>query len=349
MRDTDTVARIGGDEFVLLIEGMTRPDEVTSFYNRLRDSLSAPLTVAGVSVRMGASIGVVLDPDSHADPDDILRDADAAMYEAKEQGRNRAVIFDDHERPAVMGRLVTAGELARASSSAQFELHYQPVVNLNTGRSAGCEALLRWHHPTRGLLAPGAFLEAAEASDEIITMSEWAFDAAVRQVAQWETANDLTYYRVGVNFAPRQFTQSDVVSMVRRVLNRHGVNGDRMVVEITETAMLSTVDMIEHDLVRLRDLGVGIHVDDFGTGFSSISMLRELPVTGLKLDLSFVRNLTAGESPSNALAKGLAGLAEGLHLMSVAEGIESEEQAAILTCQGWTHGQGYLFGRPQPL
>jgi len=215
-------------------------------------------------------------------------------------------------------------------------------VNLNTGRSAGCEALLRWHHPTRGLLAPGAFLEAAEASDEIITMSEWAFDAAVRQVAQWEAANDLTYYRVGVNFAPRQFTQSDVVSMVRRVLNRHGVTGDRMVVEITESDVLDARSASARQIAALRELGLRVAVDDFGSGYNSMAWLRDLPVDMIKVDRALV-SLEPTKREEDILAAMVA-IARAIDADVVLEGIERVEQVEAARRAGVEFGQGYLMG-----
>ena len=343
VRDADTVARLGGDEFVMLIEGMQRPDEVAAFYNRMRDSLAAPLTVAGVSVRMAASIGVVLDPDPHADPDDVLHNADAAMYEAKEAGGGRAVVYDEAQRPSLMGRLVTAGELVQASTRDEFLLHYQPVVDLLTGQEAGCEALLRWQHPSRGLLAPAAFMEAAEASDEIMVMSEWAFNEAVRQVAVWESEFDLDYYRIGVNFAPRQFTSTNVVAMVEATLARHGVEGSRMVVEITESDVLDSRSASARQIVALRDLGLRVAVDDFGGGHNSMSWLRDLPVDMIKVDRTLV-SLDPTQREEDILAA-IVGIGRAIGADVVMEGIERVRQVEVARRCGVRFGQGYLLGR----
>lgn len=343
VRDADTVARLGGDEFVMLIEGMARPDEVAAFYHRMRDSLGAPLTVAGVSVRIAASIGVVLDPDPHADPDDVLHNADAAMYEAKEAGGGRAVVYDETQRPSLMGRLVTAGELVQASTRNEFVLHYQPVVDLLTGQQAGCEALLRWQHPSRGLLSPAAFLEAAEASDEIMVMSEWAFNEAVRQVAVWEREFDLTYYRIGVNFAPRQFASTNVVAMVEATLERHGVEGSRMVVEITESDVLDSRSASARQIVALRDLGLRVAVDDFGAGHNSMSWLRDLPVDIIKVDRTLV-SPDPTQREEDILAA-IVGIARAIGADVVMEGIEEVRQIEVARRCAVRFGQGYLLGR----
>lgn len=232
--------------------------------------------------------------------------------------------------------------MRRGLANGEFLVHYQPVVRLDTREVTGYEALVRWQHPVRGLLAAGEFVPVAEASGLIVAMGELVLQSVVTLL---KASPDIP--PISINVSAMQLVAPGWLASF--LTATEGIDRNRLIIEITETAMLSVVDATASDLARLRDLGVGIHVDDFGTGFSSVSVLRDLPVTGLKLDLSFVRNLTQHDSPSNALTQGLAGLAHGLHLMGVAEGIETEDQARLLSDQGWSHGQGYLFGRPQPL
>jgi len=218
-------------------------------------------------------------------------------------------------------------------------------VRLSDGAVVGHEALVRWNHPSRGLLYPGDFLPVAEDSGLIVEIGR----QVLHQVCEMLTAEPDLPGPISVNKSPLQIARPGWRDLFVDILRSHGVRPDQIVIELTETAVLNVLDITRDDLQSVRDLGVGIHMDDFGTGFSSISLLRDLPVTGIKLDRSFTSQLTACDSPTNVLASGLAGLAEGLHLQSIAEGVETEEQAAILLAQGWTHGQGWLFGRPAPV
>jgi EAL domain-containing protein (putative c-di-GMP-specific phosphodiesterase class I) len=226
----------------------------------------------------------------------------------------------------------------------EFLVHYQPIVDLASGEVTHYEALVRWNHPSRGLLAARDFVPAAELSGSIVPLGEVVLEAVVDLLAR---RPDLP--AVSINVSAVQIAAPRWMATFLETLGRRDVEAHRVILEVTETAVLSLLESATMDLVVLQEYGVGIHVDDFGTGFSSVSLLRELPVTGLKLDASFVRDLTVEDSPSNALSEGLAGLAHGLDLMSVAEGVETSQQARLLASQGWTHGQGYYFGRPGPL
>ena len=227
----------------------------------------------------------------------------------------------------------------------QFVLHYQPIVRLTDGAVVGHEALVRWQHPRRGLLHPGDFLQVAEDSGLIVGVGREVLDHVCALLA----ADPALPGPVSVNVSAVELSARDWSTIVVDTMQRPGVDPRRLVVEVTETAVLSLLDATHSGLVALRELGVGVQVDDFGTGYSSISLLRDLPVTGIKLDRSFVADLTGGDSTANALAAGVAGLAAGLSLDAVAEGVETIDQAATLRAQRWTHGQGYLFGRPEPV
>ena len=243
-----------------------------------------------------------------------------------------------------VARLTVEDDLRRGIAAHELVPYYQPVIDLRSRRVVGHEALVRWQHPDRGLLAPAAFLEVAEESGLIVDIGR---RCSTRSAPAGLDAGPCRG-RSASTSPPCSWRALDWSEQVLEALGRHGIAADRLVLEVTETAVLTLLDSTRDDLRRLRDQGVGLHVDDFGTGYSSIALLRELPVTGLKLDRSFVSDLTEGDSAANALSRGLASLASSLHLEGVAEGVETAEQAAILREHGWPTGQGYLFGRPEP-
>jgi EAL domain-containing protein (putative c-di-GMP-specific phosphodiesterase class I) len=236
-------------------------------------------------------------------------------------------------------------ELRDAIERDELVVHYQPLVRLHDRVVTGFEALVRWQHPVRGLLGPDQFLPVAEETGLVVPLGDVVLDAACAAMQRHPAFAP----RVSVNISAVQLADPQLVARVIESLDRHEVDPRRLVVEVTETAVVSQVDLAQDTLGRLRDVGIGVHMDDFGTGYSSISLLRDLPVTGLKLDRRFVDELTSHASDANVLSAGLAGLASGLGLESIAEGIETEEQARLVQVHGWTHGQGYLLGRPQPL
>lgn len=339
--DRDHAARLGGDEFVVLVTDVSQPEDAERVAERLAVAVAEQMDVRNHTVIPTASIGIAVST-SGSTPESLLRDADAALFSAKDSGRSRWQFFDDAMHAQAMARMSLEGQMRRGLANNEFVVYYQPVVRLDTREVTGYEALARWQHPVRGLLTAGEFVPVAEASGLVVALGDEVLRSVVTQL---QASPELP--PISINVSAMQLVSAGWLAGFLKATE--GIDRRRLVIEITETATLSMVDKTARDLARLRDLGVGIHVDDFGTGFSSISVLRDLPVTGLKLDLSFVRNLTQDESPSNALARGLAGLANGLHLMGVAEGIERQDQARLLAEQGWTHGQGYLFGRPQPL
>jgi EAL domain-containing protein (putative c-di-GMP-specific phosphodiesterase class I) len=272
----------------------------------------------------------------------LLRDTDSALFRAKTAGRGRWQRFDKAMHSEAMARLTIEDELRDAIKRQEFRVHYQPIVALADAHVVGHEALVRWMRPIVGLLSPKAFLDVAEDTGLITTIGAQVLDQTCVMLAG---RPDLPG-PISVNVSAVQLAEPDWLSGVTDTLMRHGVEPRRLVIEVTETAVLNLPDCARQALASLRGLGIGIHVDDFGTGYSSISLLRDLPVTGVKLDLRFVHDLTTGDSLANALAHGLSGLVNGMHLTGIAEGIETEMQAAILLGQGWQCGQGYYFGRP---
>ena len=308
---------------------------------RVSTSIAADLQVRGHRIVPTASIGIAVST-STSTPDSLLRDTDSALFRAKAAGRARWQFFDGAMHAQAVARLTVEDQLRDAITQGEFVVHYQPIVALADAHVVGHEALVRWMHPVRGLLRPGDFIDVAEDTGLITTIGAQVLDQVCAMLAE---RPDLPG-AISVNVSAVQLAARDWLGSVRDTLQRHRVNPDRIVIEVTETAVMSLVDSARHALESLRGLGVGIHIDDFGTGYSSISVLRDLPVTGVKLDLRFVADLTTGESQANALAHGLSGLINGMHLTGIAEGIETAIQADILRAQGWQCGQGYYFGRP---
>jgi diguanylate cyclase (GGDEF)-like protein/PAS domain S-box-containing protein len=342
LRERDHAARFGGDEFVVVATDVTSAPDAERVANRLADAIAADLSVRNHPVIPTASIGIAMStPDST--PESLLRDADIALFSAKDAGRARWQFFDDGMHAQAMQRMSLESQMRLGLERDEFFVQYQPVVRLRTGEVVGHEALVRWHHPDRGLVSAGEFVPVAEASGLIVPLG----DHVVRSVVGVLRAMPDLPGPISINVSAMQLGSAHWLQKFLEAIA--DIDPTRVVVELTETAMMSVLSTTVDDLAHLRDLGVGIHVDDFGTGFSSISLLRDLPVTGLKLDVSFVRDLTAADSQSTALSRGLAGLANGLHLTTVAEGVETQEQAQLLVEHGWGHGQGWLFGRPAAL
>jgi len=343
-RPGDRVGRFGGDEFVVVVQDVHDVLELEQCAERVSAAITADLTVHGHRIVPTVSIGIAMSTPT-SNPDALLRDTDSALFRAKATGRGRWQFFDEKMHAQAMARLTIEDELRHAIIRNEFIVHYQPIVALADRRVVGHEALLRWVHPTRGILTPGEFLDVAEDSQLITTIGAHVLDDVCAVLAD---RSDLPG-PISVNVSAVQLAAPDWLTSVTDALSRHGVDPHRIVLEVTETAVLNLLDSARDAFVSLRGLGVGIHVDDFGTGYSSISLLRELPVTGVKLDLRFVHDLTIGDSRANALAQGLSGLVNGMELTGIAEGIETKMQADILLAQGWQCGQGYYFGRPTAL
>jgi diguanylate cyclase (GGDEF)-like protein/PAS domain S-box-containing protein len=344
LRPGDRVGRFGGDSFVIVVQDGQDVLDVERCAERVSASIAADLQVQGHRIVPTASIGIAVSS-STSTPGSLLRDAGSARFRAKAAGRARWQFFDSAMHAQAVARLTVEDQLRDAITREEFVVHYQPIVALADSHVAGHEALVRWVHPTRGLVSPGDFLDVAEDTGLITAIGAQVLDQACAMLAE---RPDLPG-AISVNVSAVQLAAPDWLTGVRDTLTRHRVDPARIVIEVTETAVLSLVGSARLALASLRGLGVGIHVDDFGTGYSSISVLRDLPVTGVKLDLRFVHDLTAGDSQANALAHGVSGLVNGMHLTGIAEGIETQMQADILHGQGWEYGQGYYFGRPGPM
>ena len=343
LRPRDRVGRSGGDEFIVVVPDVRNSRQTERVAERIVSAVGTELIIRGHTIVPTVSIGIALNtPDSTSAT--LLRDADAALFRAKAAGRSRWQFFDSAMHAHAVERLTIEHEIRQGLGAAEFVVHYQPIVTLADRRVAGYEALVRWQHPTRGLLSPIHFLPTAEDSGLIVGIGEHVLDQVC---ALLETSPDLPG-PISVNVSPVQLARAGWLHGFTDTLTRHGVDPRRIVVELTETAVMSLLAGTRADLTTLRDLGVGIQVDDFGTGFSSISLLRDLPVTGLKLDASFVADLSEDDDVANALSTGLAGLVNGLHLVGIAEGVESEGQHRVLLREGWSLAQGYLYGRPAP-
>jgi len=341
LRPGDRVGRFGGDSFVIVLQDIQDVLEVERCAEQVSASIAVDLQVRGHRIVPTASIGIATST-SASTPESLLREADSALSRAKAAGRAGWHFFDEAMHAQAVARLTVEDELRDAITFGQFVVYYQPIVALADAHVVGHEALVRWAHPTRGLLSPSDFLEVAENTGLITALGAQVLD----QVCALLAAGPDLPGPISVNVSAIQLAAPEWLRTVRETLTAHQVDPARIVIEVTETAVLSLVDSARVALETLRGLGAGIHVDDFGTGYSSISVLRDLPVTGVKLDLRFVQDLTAGDSQANALAQGVSGLVNGMHLTGIAEGIETQTQADLLRAQGWECGQGYYFGRP---
>jgi diguanylate cyclase (GGDEF)-like protein/PAS domain S-box-containing protein len=346
LRPGDTVARFGGDEFTILCEDLDDTDEVVAMAERILDELREPMRIGPAEMHTTASIGIAVS-DDRARPESMLRDADAAMYRAKERGRARHELFDTPMRERAIDRLRTESALRRAVPAGELCLHYQPVVELMTGEAIGVESLLRWHHPTRGLLAPSDFVPVAEETGLIDAIGAWVLEEACTEAVRWHQQPGLADLMVSVNVSARALSTVGFDAQVARVLNRTGIDPSLVCLEITESAVMGNVEVSLRALRRLKHVGVTIAVDDFGTGYSSLTYLRRLPVDVLKVDQSFVAGL-GRQSEDSAIVRAVVTLAGSLGLVAIAEGVERAEQVEELYAVGCRLGQGFHYAPPVP-
>ena len=343
VRDEDTVARLAGDEFVILLPHLAAPDDVVTVAARVLDALGEPFTVADERLLLAGSIGIALYPADGQSAQDLLAAADAAMYRAKETSGASFELFSADLATQALERLHTEARLLDALGSDELVLHYQPIVDLQTGRAVGAEALVRWNHPEQGFLLPGHFVPIAEQSDLIVMLGEKVVFDACRELRRWQDLG-LHDQFVSVNVAARQFRHG-LVSTVTAALRATGANPERLVVELTEGTVVDNISQVASALAELNDLGVTCAIDDFGTGYCGLRYLGTLPVTSLKIDRSFIQGMTPSAA---AIVAATIAMGHSLGLTLVAEGVETPEQRRFLTEHGCDRIQGYLVGKPMP-
>jgi diguanylate cyclase (GGDEF)-like protein/PAS domain S-box-containing protein len=347
LRPTDTASRFGGDEFAILLDDVNAPHNPVAVAERLQERLSRPFHVGGHEIVVTASIGIASSSTGYMSAEDVLRDADTAMYRAKASEKGTYATFDAGMHTRAVSRLRVETELRQAVEAGQLRLHYQPIVAIRTGHTLGFEALVRWEHPTRGLLGPGEFLPVAEESGLIVPMGRWILAEACRQLAEWRRAGAPDDLRVSVNVSNRQFWHGGLLEDVQGLLKAAHLEPRHIVLEITETVVMHNADLAERMLMELHDSGFALHIDDFGTGYSSLQALHRFPIEALKVDRSFVWGL--GTDPrSTELVRTIAMMARNLGVDVIAEGIETADQRRRVERLGCAYGQGYLFSRPVP-
>jgi diguanylate cyclase (GGDEF)-like protein len=344
-RPADTIARFAGDKFIVLVEGVDDVIQATAIAERQLASLATPIPIGTREVFLRASIGVTL-VGPGADPTAAMSDAESAMYSAKEKGGSRSAMFVPSMRQRAMARLETEQSLHRALENGELRVHFQPIINLDTGSITGLEALVRWEHPERGLVPPGQFIPLAEETGLIVPIGAWVLDGVARQLAEWTDSGLVDEaLAVSVNLSAVQLGRPDLATTIGDTLERHGIRPNRVCLEITESALMDDTDAAVQVLSRLKELGVLLAVDDFGTGYSSLGYLHRLPIDALKVDQAFVRGLDHDPS-DNVIAEAVVGLAHSFGLAAVGEGIETAGQLAELRRLGCDSGQGYFFAHP---
>ena len=347
-RTRDSVARLGGDEFAILLDGIESRAQVESIAHRIQERLRAPHLIGSSRISASASIGITLPAGAERSSQELLRDSDTAMYRAKARGRGFHEFFDKSMHLSAVQRMQVERDIEEGLEERQFELHYQPILDLTSGCFAGFEALVRWNHPTRGFIGPGEFIPIAEETGLIVPLGEWLLNEACRQLRAWALADPSRAGSfMGVNISTRQFELGDVAGMTERALRTTGLPPELLKVEITESVIMEGFDKTQEILERLRALGVQVAIDDFGTGYSSLSYLHQLPIDVVKIDRSFVGELE-WDDQKRMIVNGICALVHGLGLDVVAEGVETPGQLEILRELGCRFGQGFLFSRPVP-
>ena len=346
LRSGDLVARLGGDEFAIFLDRITSDYDAVRTAERIQETLLSPLNLCGHEVYTTASIGIALSAIGYDDSEDLLRDADSAMYRAKEDGKARYEIFDQAMHAHALSRLRLESDLRRAIEHQEFRLHYQPIVTVETGKLAGFEALVRWQHPERELVSPVEFISVAEETGLIVPLGEWVLEAACRQMREWQQRSPASRaLKLSINLSGKQVAQPNLVEQITQILQRTGFDPHCLKLEITESVMMENAEAAADMFERLRALGVQLSIDDFGTGYSSLSYLHRFPVNYLKIDRSFVSRMS--ESGDNfEIVRTIAMLAHNLGMKVIAEGIETAEQLTQLQRLRCEYGQGYLFSQP---
>jgi diguanylate cyclase (GGDEF)-like protein/PAS domain S-box-containing protein len=343
--DTEMIARLGGDEFAILQSDVKRAEDVTDLAGWIIDILAEPFVLNGHTINTSASIGITVHPTDGSDADALLKNADLAMYRAKSEGRSAYRIFAADMNATARAAVVIESDLRKALAQREFQLHYQPQIDIRTGEIVGAEALLRWRRPT-GLVSPAEFLPQAEENGLIVPINEWVLHEACSQAVAWEQMG-LPPVRIAVNLSPVQFAKRDVARHVMEVLEATGLEPSRLELELTENIVIQNNQNTSENLRRLQELGVSFSIDDFGTGYSSLAYVKNFPVNRLKIDQGFIRNLESDLNDA-AIVRAIVNLGHSLNLDVIAEGVERAEQLEILRKEGCDEVQGYFFSRPLP-
>jgi diguanylate cyclase (GGDEF)-like protein len=345
LRKTETIARLGADEFAIMVPGLQRPEEAGDVARRIAEAVGTPFTMDGADILLSASIGIVMAPADGATSDALLRKADLALYRAKQDGRGTVCFFEPEMDAQQQARRAMESNLRAGLANDEFELFYQPLFDLKEDRVCGFEALLRWN-PATGRVTPVDFIPIAEDTGLIVPIGEWVLAQACTEAAAWPD-----HIKIAVNVSPVQFRSPFLVLIVQEALARSGLAAMRLELEITESVLMANSDATLATLHQLRQLGVGISMDDFGTGFSSLSSLHSFPFDKIKIDQSFVRDVTATNGSGGnacAIVRAIAGLGTNLGMRTTAEGVETQEQLDRVRHEGCTEVQGYLLSRPAP-
>jgi diguanylate cyclase (GGDEF)-like protein len=341
LRETDTIARLGGDEFAIVQTAIEQPADAAILARRIREAITVPYDLDGHHVIADVSIGISVAPTDAMDSDQLLKNADIALYGAKSDGRGTFRLFEPEMDARVKARRLLELDLRKALADGEFELHYQPLFHLARNEITGCEALLRWHHPQRGVISPAEFIPVAEETGLIVPLGEWVLRTACAEAATWPP--DIT---VAINVSPVQFRSETLALAVISALAASGLPAQRLEIEITEAALMQNNEQTLATLHRLRHLGVRIVMDDFGTGYSSLSYLRSFPFDKIKIDRSFVSDL-ADDNDAWAIVRAVTSLAGNLSMTTTGEGVETQAQMDTLRALGCTEVQGYLFSHPK--
>jgi diguanylate cyclase (GGDEF)-like protein/PAS domain S-box-containing protein len=347
IRGEEVAARFGGDEFMFLINDVHHATDALGVAQRLLDALTPPIEYEGGKLSITASIGVVVARRGQL-AEHVLRDADTAMYHAKSSGKNRFELFDDELHRRTVSRLEMEGDLRLALDRSEFELHYQPILEPRSGRPVGAEALLRWNHPTKGLVAPLEFIPVAEDSGLILELGAWVFEEAVSQLAQWDAVADLPPLEMmSVNFSARQLEDRSAEPWIADVLHRHHVDPSRLEIEVTESVAMADPLLTQHSLEGLRDLGLHVSIDDFGTGYSSLAYLHTLPIATVKIDRSFIERLALPDG-SSPVVRAILDMSHAMGLRVIAEGVSSDALRSKVAAMGCDLAQGFFWSEPRP-